>query len=616
MTTDGSNEAIIRRRWGLIAVAVLAVPVVIIALLARAWSHGAPCFDEWLAVDAFRRSTEGQTVWPEFFNQRTLHIVPVEALGTHLAFLWLDGDMRYLCALAIVLVAATAWMLWRLARPLLASPGGPAGVATAAWIGFALFSPLHAEIWQWGLCWPVTVPLAALCAGILILQTNLPVAMRVAALVCLSVFSFLSYSGGLPVGPALWLAIVFSSASGIPRKRTVLITWTVVLAALGCVLAAKFDPAQLSQARGDSIGPSPSSLPMMFQSFLALLGHPLSLGTTLQSVENSVLVGGIISFLVLVLALQLLWMKGDDCRRDVAAPWLAIMAFAIANALLLAVTRGARTSWLTYTPRYLVLTTPAVLGAVLLFAWAWRCRLIKLPEAWRVQCLCATGGLLAAVLAASWAEGITWMKLWHVRRLQSEALLTWSQVLPWRLVQSTELAMLDQAIIPDAVKFLHARGALAGVNPVPDGRLDRWRQMERPMPDSYARCTSAMQLSDGSLAVEGYADNRGRGRPSDLVVLARVGADGVPVAVTAAVPMCPADYYHFDLDRKRDYAHNSRWHMTVLATDLPEGTGELQTWAIDVQKREARPILPAFAVDGTRRPARPEYLLPFAAKSH
>jgi hypothetical protein len=166
------------------------------------WARGSPVADDWFAVTTFRRAMEGINVWPDFFQQRTLHIVPVEALGTHLIYLYAHGDMRWLCALGIMIVALSAWMMCRLAAELLPDVTGAGRAIAFTWITLCLFSPLQSEIWLWGLCWPVAVPLAALCAGWLFVRKDVAVWLRVTALAFVSAFAFLSHSGGLAVDPA------------------------------------------------------------------------------------------------------------------------------------------------------------------------------------------------------------------------------------------------------------------------------------------------------------------------------------------------------------------------------------------------------------------------------
>ncbi len=615
MTSDPQSDPARSRRFDGYALAALALPAVIVIVLAQLWSHGAPCIDDWLSVDAFKRSTEGQTVWPEFFNQRTLHIVPIEALATHLTFLWLHGDMRYLCALAIVLVGVTALMLWRLARPLLAGATGAGAVAVGAWIGFALFSPVHAEIWQWGLCWTVTVPFVALCAGLLMMRWSMAAILRAALLAAVSTFAFFSHGSGVLVGPILWLTLVLSSEKSVPGKRPLGIALTLALLALAAIIAARFDVGQLSKARHIDPDRTSASVATTVQSFLGVLGHPLSLGTTLESMTTSAVIGSVLIVLAAALGLRILLLPKDDPRREAALPWLAVLAFGVANAALIAATRGARSPWPTYTSRYLMLTTPALIAVALLIAAAWRGRLLGLAENWRARGIAVLGAVVATMLCCSWAEGINWMRLWHVKRLQTEALLTYSQLLPWKLVQTIDLERANRSFIPEAAAFLSSRNALNSVTLVPDGRLDRLRVSDKPMPESYGRCTSAVQTSNGVIVVEGYADMRGRGRPADLVVLTHADAvSGAQMILAAGVPDCPADYFDFDLDRRRDRAHYSRWLISLPAGQLASGITELKAWAIDIERREARLIPPAFNADASRRPALPEHLLPFPGK--
>jgi hypothetical protein len=92
--------------------------------------------------------------------------------------------------------------------------------------------------------------------------------------------------------------------------------------------------------------------------------------------------------------------------------------------------------WPTYTSRYLTLVTPAVVSLVLLFVWACRAGLVRLPDRWREQVVCVGGTLAFAGVLAGRSEGLVWMKLWRTQRLQSEALVAFTGALPMTQLQS------------------------------------------------------------------------------------------------------------------------------------------------------------------------------------
>jgi hypothetical protein len=282
-----------------------------------------------------------------------------------------------------------------------------------------------------------------------------------------------------------------------------------------------------------------------------------------------------------------------------AAPWLSITALALINAGLLAVTRAARSEWPTYTPRYLTLVTPAVVALALLIVWAFRNGHITLVERLRNQALCIGGTLVFAATLAGWSEGLVWMKLWRVQRLQSEALVAFSGALPMNLLQSVTHKYPPDSIIPAAAKFLNDHKALSGTPVFPDAKLSNLHVSEKELPATLARCTRVSPDADGTLVFDGFADFKTKGRPADLVVLTVASGQDAPVVIAGVAPVCQPDYLRFDPTHLQNSSTTTLWSLRVPPSALPAGDAKLQLWAIDILQREARPVRSDVPLDGS-----------------
>lgn len=569
------------------AATVIAAPILLVAIFSRLHARGSPFMDEWTSVETFQKAMEGGSVWDSFFEQRTLHIVPIEALATHLVY-WLGrGDMTLLLPLAFLMVIVAAWAFWLLAVPLLAGASPFVKAAAAAWITWVLFSPLHSHIWLWGLCWPVTVPLAMLCLSLLAARQFASVPFRLVFFSAASVISFFSYSSGLMVAPCILLMLLITGEAAIPRRKNLLAGWIAISVILAAVLAFSFRFSEMMPAEADDGSPDRTSVAVMARSFLALLGHPLSLGQSLMDFEWSMGLGLALALAMLALFIRQLRLKHGDPQRDAAAAWVAVMAFSAGNALLLAVTRGSRSVWPTIEPRYLMLVSPGIAAAVLL-GLSCVCRgWLGIGEARRRPVVTVISTVLVMLVLGGWGEGWQWMKCWTAQRIQNDATLMFSRILPKDETQAHNLPLMQRPLVADAAAYLQEKDALADAFVLPDARLDRLQIMERRLPPNFALCTEGWRAPDGSLRFAGHADFPMHGRPADLVLLTACDASGGPGnVIAAATPQVPPDYYRFDLGAKRDRRHLAGWEMKVAAERIPPGTSRAQLWVADYLRRK------------------------------
>lgn len=582
--------------------AVPCLPVAATARLTALWSRGSPMIDDWYAAETLRRTLEGANVWVDFFQQRTLHIVPIEAIATNLVYLHARGDMRWLCALSLLIAAFTAWMLCRMASELLPGTTAVQRMLAHTWVTLCLFSPLQSETWLWGLCWTLTVPLAAFCAGWRLVRRDAPIWFRITGITLLCAIAFLSHSGGLAVPPALVVAIALASPAMVPKRRQFLTGWIATLLVLAALLALRFDFHRLSAAVGDATGqeagPRPG-LAHMATGFFALLGHPVALGTGWGSTVTSASAGIAIVTLAAFVVVRALGTPANASRAHAAAPWLAVIVFAFINAGLLAVTRAARSEWPTYTSRYVTLVTPAVLALVLLMVWAAREGILPRADVWRRTALPAACALAFAGVLAAWSEGLAWMQLWRAHQLQSEAIVAFTGALPITKLHSQTHKYPPDSIIPASAKFLQDHNALSGTPIFPDARLSNLHVRPTPLRAAMGGCSRAARNADGSLVLDGFADLRVKGRPADLVVLTAKKGDEGPVVIAGVVPACRLEYYRFDPKRLNTAANLTSWTLHVPAADLPADHGGLQLWAIDIAQRDAHMITADVPLDGS-----------------
>ncbi len=595
---------------GLVQLALILWPAVIIAALVVTWARGVPVRDEWSEANIYRFWLQGHSLTSIIFQQTTVHIVPVEILAVVGTYHWLGGDMRWLCALTFVTMLAVWWIFSRLARHSLSGVAGWKLSAVSLLVSFILFSPAHSNVWLWGVCWPLTLPLLFLGLGMMLVRSQVPLVARLAGLSIFSTVAFLSYSSGLLVGPAFWVLLLLSHDDSVPHRRRALVGWTMILACLVAVLALRFNFSAVGEAAGlDET--NKFSLSALLWAWCMTLGSPLGLGTSLSP---RILAGGLGAAMLagaLALAVWLWRLPRQDQRRGTVAAWLAIFAFAAGNAFLMALSRGLRNDRLAFEARYILTVSPGTLAFLVMMIWLAKNQVF--PRTAGRSVAAAILGIALVLLGGNWGWGLEQMQAWRASVLQGEAALLFSKSIPAMEVQRSNCPDAFEHPVAELAGFLQDRGVLAAGPVFPDGRLDRMVCMQNPLPASHARITLARRAKDGRITLQGFADLGKDNRPADFVLAARQEPDEAsPTVISGTAPAIPDHYFSGRFSRRPVTSQATAWEIELPAEILPQREFKLSLWAVDVLKRRIRLISAPVAVDNTKPPTAEQWLLPVA----
>ncbi len=302
--------------------AALVGPVAIVVLLVLRHGVNVPFWDQWELVGPLTRFQDGTLGWAEIFRQHNEHRMVVPKIVMLSLALLTGWNVVAEMLAGILLTVAALGLLVALARPILR----PAGPMVRLWATFTisamLFSQAQWQNWLWG--WQIQWFLGVLAAVFSIalatwsLEKARPwahvVGAAVAALVCQ--FSIAS-------GVVVWMcgALVFAFHA---QRRLILPLWFAAAVAASASFLAGYERAPAH----------PSLLAAVEHpfSFLVFLGNYLSgpLGR-----HAAIGIAAATGFGVLAV------IAARRHRREprVIVPWIALGAFAGANAVLTGIGR-------------------------------------------------------------------------------------------------------------------------------------------------------------------------------------------------------------------------------------------------------------------------------------
>ena len=339
--------------WG-----ALIGPAAAILFLVLRFGVNVPFWDDWeLARPLIRLANGSVPGWTELASQHNEH----RMLFPRLVMLPLASVTRWNVHVNMVVSVALAGMslavLMALARPILVQAGAAGRVWAALTLSAIVFSLTQWENWLWG--WQVQWFLAVLGAILAVafatwsLRSDRPWAHLAgaagAAFVC-------QYS--IASGAAIWVCVVFVLAFHPRRRRALPVILAVAAAATALYLVGYTRPLH---------HPSPLVALERPLAFLTYLGNyasgPLGRNTAFG-------LGAMAAFL----ALAIIAIRRFHTAPELVVPWIAMGAFAVANAVLTGIGRvgfGAEQGFMSrYATVSLLLSVALVpLGMLALRAW-------------------------------------------------------------------------------------------------------------------------------------------------------------------------------------------------------------------------------------------------------
>ncbi|MBI4865999.1 MAG: hypothetical protein HY816_03520 [Candidatus Wallbacteria bacterium] len=387
-------------------VAVLA-PILALVWLVDAYSVNAPWQDDWELAPLLEKQAEGRLGWSDLYAQHNEHRILFPRLAMLTLAGWTRWNLRSQVWLGLTIaVAGFAVILWLLARtreltlPEL-RPWLPVAVA------WTWFSAAQYENWLWGwqLQWflcrlALLVTIGALVSPGPEAGAHPRVRFGIAALAA-AIGSF-SFGSGLLIWVAGAISLLASS-----QLRGWLGYWVATGGATWAVYFAGYVAAP-GRAPWATALERPGEL---FLYELACLGSNFSMKVGLAAAAGGAVVA------IAALALVRLW-RCDRRRLALAAPWVALLVFALLEGGVVAASRLGFGLASATSSRYASISALFTVAAVVLATVALSAESTEQPgpERRRGMAFGALLALLAAGLASGYASGIGEMTQ-HKRRL-------------------------------------------------------------------------------------------------------------------------------------------------------------------------------------------------------
>ncbi len=300
--------------------AALMAPAAAVLFLILRYGVNVPFSDQWDFVHHVVGSANGQLSLAALFNQHNEHRMVFPMLAMLALARLTQWNTVVEMAASVGIAALTLMMLERLVRPVLAGAGWALRIWAMLTISLLLFSFTQSENWLWGwqIQWFLAVLAAVSAVAFATWSLESPAPWRnIAAAATACIVCQLSIASGIATWGAAGLVLVFHR-----NRWRILPVWIVVAAIVtGLYLVGYQKPPH---------HPSPLDAFKVPAEFLAYLGNYMS-----GPLGRSAKIGAAIIGAFLVLGAVALVRNRQ--RPELVAPWIAIGAFAGANAFITAI---------------------------------------------------------------------------------------------------------------------------------------------------------------------------------------------------------------------------------------------------------------------------------------
>lgn len=610
MSGSDSNPDFSSRFWRAAVWILAGLPAWVTLALLWPLRAEVPFADGWAMVEQYQAWMEGHYGWLDFFMPHNQHpSVPGKAL--YLAVLhWGRGEVSLLPLVTWGMAVLVSLALLDLLRRGRVAAGSS---LPWAWLGvnMLVFGLAQGSVWTWEFLVFNTVPGTALVLGLALLADGVRLrwGLKVALASGLGLLAVFGFGSGWVVPFLLLPAVILSGLTqeGGHRGRVmaVAVLWAggmalATLIAFGVVGPIEAPTLPAAAGRLSQVMERPRD---MVQFVLILLGRALGQGTVLDPAAQSTWAGLLLTGMGGVAVVGLLKAGG----RSVAClarvwPWLSLVAWAVANALLICWGRAADSQIAALDQRYVAFT---------LFGWVGVLGLLMLAHRRLAETVSGPGmaKLMDRVrLPIFGALGVVWLVAsvegWQAMRVDKERMLSEQGSLAFaRLLRLDEfqfwsgLSHFDHQ--GELALFLHGQGRLRKVGLLDDKRVTR-AKLSTSLVASKGRLVGMECQADGTWRLEGWSawTEGWAGRPS-LIAVSFAGSDGDEEWVAVGAPNMVDDFFQNEWLRMRYREHYFGWECVIpgnVSAGLREGV--LRAYGYDARRRAFRLLGGEVKTDG------------------
>lgn len=553
------------------------LPAFYLAVLIQRYGVDTPFQEQWAVAAFFEKLQQGVLGPSDLFAQMNEYRQVFPYILFIVAGKLTSWNVKFEMFMTFLLACMVSLSLYRLGRLTFGGEWDARRVGAYFFSNLLLFSPMQYENWLYGIQVVYLLPVACMCAGLLVAYSAAGARVRFFICACLSLVSTFSAANGI----LCWLVLLPPLVLLEPRAGRAEGKW-LVAGWVACMLLSIVGYSYGYQATPGS----PSTLDAVRHPLRAAVYFFSFLGTPLWAGSLPVaFAAGLVLAAAFVFSCVYVWKKrGDQALVRRTLCWLMLGAFSLMTGMLVTLGRSVYGLEQSMTARYIAFSlylAAAVAHLIPIIAGE------RGGEAHRARGRALiTRVAVAAFVFALAAQAriyplgtLAMMYTWR-DRAHAKACLLFINVLEDGCL-STQLTPTDvlkrSALALDRMSYL--RPGL-----IRSGRLEEI-EAGRGGAGAAGEFESLDEEGGGSYVASGWASLPGAGAPADAVLLAFEKGEGTSVVFKLSEPRAEKDY---SVMRLREIAYpDLRWRARFSRDELPRGPAKVTAWAFDAGNGKA-----------------------------
>ena len=580
------------------------IPAMVLGILILKYSVNVPIQDQWHIASIFKKINEGTITFSDLIAQHneSRKIFP-RLIFITLAYLT-NWNIKYEMLVIFLLACIVALNIYYLNRLTLGI--SPVKALLIAFISnIFIFSPIQYENWLWGIQIVVFIPITCITTSILIGYSRLHPTAKFLICMTLATISTFSYANGLlswvVVLPVLALAKLKTDSEFFPNK------WLYLLWIFGFTINISLYFYNYHQPISNPGLAAGLKYPYQtLQYFLAFLGAPLALGTSTQPlntsievVNNSIILGIIIFSIFICLCLYLLRHMRDYSLINRTIGWLMIGFYTIISALVTSsgrVTLGLDTA---ISSRYTTFSTYVIVAIIGLISIVGADSIKRgywsLNKNTFNQVICWLLGVVTVLQIQTFSYSFEQMRSWHYSILKYKSCL-----LLIDFMQDNCQNVLSYYYYDVWKQRAHYLTEIGFLNP---GLIKTNKIKDLVNLNSNQKITGIFEkvekISDRTYLASGWAAITDQKKPVDSVILTYDNSENESIIFavvdgTIYRPEIVATHH------QPGYL-KSGWQKVFTTTKFPETDVNIRAWAFDTNTTQASPLPGVYIIQGRKK---------------
>ena len=560
-----------------ISLCLAIIPAIVLGILILKYSINVPIQDQWQISAIFEKFNQGTLSFNDLIAQHN----ESRKFFPRLIFLTLalitKWNIRYEMLVTFLLACIVSVNIYLLNR-LTISGSHIKSITIALISNIFIFSAVQYENWLWGIQIVVFTPIVCITTCILIAYSPLNNIAKILICMALSTISTFSYANGLLAWVIVLpiLALVKLKSWSEIRKNIILYMFWII----GFIANITF---YFHDYQKPLSHPSPlESLQypdQTFQYFLAFLGSSLGIGSSIQPLNNSIILGAVIIILFIGLFSYVIWHIKDYELRDKTISWIMLGSYTVISALVTSFGRVTLGIDQALSSRYTTFSTYIIISIIHLMIIVGEDAIKKysflINRSLFSKVICWFIGIITVIQVHNFTYSVEKMKLWKQDFLKYKGCLLlidfthdncqnlidsyYFEYIKQRAHYLTELGFLDPGLIK--------------TNQIPE-LIDT--NNSRQVEGTFEKLEF---IGANNLLATGWAIFTDTNLPVDAIVLSYDNWQGEPIV--SAVADMTMSRPNLVKEFKSQKYFKSGWQKVLSTHRFPQGNIYVKAWALD-----------------------------------